>query len=421
MAGNTHSYGYIKNGKVYRNAFLDFPEREIGELREDEETTLKYFEDRFDLAVKKVEDLEQAIEASDNKGSYLMKLIHLRDYLANFDALGDFVPLFEKLDKQEVYLRELIASNRAKNLEIKRALLMEAHGLKESTDWQQATEAFKELKMKWIKTGSVGDEHQEVEEEFKETMDTFFGRKKAFFADRKKMLDSKAKPYRQIIDEVRGLARQEDMQAAAQRVKELQKEWKTLPDIPHKMRKSLWEELKKYTDQIFGKLKTQGHKQRLRSPEESLSAKKELLEKVQELGDRHDQEAADEVKKMQGEWKRAGRISREDAKLLNEKFFKACDMILEKYFLEKIARSKFKGFSDKEEKEQCRLKLNLLRDLLGRDEKELLAFQENLEKLNSSNNANAFNKMLANKLGMQTRKVVVKKQIMKELKEKLKG
>src|SRR5690606_7262899 len=103
-----HPYGYIKEGKVYLKGFLGQEDRLIGEVKEDEASTIKYFEVRFQTVKEKVEQLKKDIEENQNKGSFLMKLIHLRNSLMNYDALGDFVPLIEELNGLEITLEEII-------------------------------------------------------------------------------------------------------------------------------------------------------------------------------------------------------------------------------------------------------------------------------------------------------------------------
>ena len=109
-----HPYGYIKDGKVFLKGFLGKPDREIGEVKEDEASTISYFEARFEQVKEKVEKLKADIHENQNKGSFLMKLIHLRDSLYATDALGDFIPLIEELNQQETYLNEIIQANRTK-------------------------------------------------------------------------------------------------------------------------------------------------------------------------------------------------------------------------------------------------------------------------------------------------------------------
>src|SRR5690606_34747459 len=104
------------------------------------------------LTVKeKVETLKKDIEENQNKGSFLMKLIHLRDSLMHYDALGDFVPLIKELNQLENYLEEIIKANRRRNLEIKKGMILEAEALMTSTDWKKTAEEFKNLKLRWIK------------------------------------------------------------------------------------------------------------------------------------------------------------------------------------------------------------------------------------------------------------------------------
>ena len=70
-----HPYGYIKDNKVYLKGFLGQDDRVIGEVKEDEASTLNYFEARFEQLKEKVEKLKSDISENQNKGSFLMKLI----------------------------------------------------------------------------------------------------------------------------------------------------------------------------------------------------------------------------------------------------------------------------------------------------------------------------------------------------------
>ena len=69
-----HAFGYIQDGKVFLKGFLGRPDRVIGEVKGDEESTILYFETRFTQLEEKVASLKAAIEENQNKGSFLMKL-----------------------------------------------------------------------------------------------------------------------------------------------------------------------------------------------------------------------------------------------------------------------------------------------------------------------------------------------------------
>jgi hypothetical protein len=435
-------YGFIKDGKIYRNAFLDYPEREIGEVRESEESTIKYFEDRFQMAEKKVQTLEDSVEESDNKGSYLMKLIHMRTQLANFDALGDYVSLYERLDHIEAGLRDIIAKNRVKNLEIKRALLEEAAEYEYSTDWNPATDALQEIKNKWIRTGAVEKEYEdEVEQRFTEILDNFFQRRKAFFEDRKKMINDRIEAYRSIINQLRQLLRDEDRYAAREKVKSLQNEWKEIGKIPPKLYHRFFKDYKYLTSKFFRPQhrqqssyssssngpnrrfsRRQNYNSRPAPPtgaelEEVMEKKKELLSQAQALSLRDGEDVIEDVKRLKFLWKRTGMLPREVAGSITFEFNRACDMASEKSFLNRLARSKDPEFDYADEGHKISTKIHLLNNLIVRDERELDLFKENAEKF--STNSYQADRNLTIKLKAQQRKVAVKKALLEELTREL--
>jgi len=452
-------YGFIKEGKIYRNAFLEYPEREIGEVRESEESTIKYFEDRFAMAENKVHNLSKAVEESDNKGSYLMKLVHMREQLANFDALGDYIVLYDKLDELEEMLREIISKNRVKNLEIKRALIVEAEAFEHSTDWQEATDQLKEIKNKWIRTGAVEKEYEEeIEGRFTEVLDNFFQRRNQFFEDRKKMVGERIQKYYDIIYELRGLLRSDDRQAAKERVKQLQSDWRDIGKIPPKLYGKLFKDFRYLTGKVFKPQNRYGSGGGYRSPQggggyrsssprpsggggyrpsggtgssypprrrpdnrfepeynitEMLERKKELLSQATQLAEREGEDVVEDVKRLRFLWKRTGRLPRDVGGSISSDFTRACDMASEKSFLNRLVRSKNPDYDNIDSQEKINLKINLLSNLIVRDEKELDVYKENVEKF-SSNTYNV-DREVSIKLKAQQRKVEVKKALMEEL------
>lgn len=409
-------FGFIKDGKIFRSAFLDFPERKIGEVRGSEEETFQYFEQRFLLAATKVDALEKSIDEAENKGSYLMKLIHLKDKLIAFDALGDFETLFARLDKQEVYLRHIIAENRVKNLEIKQALLAEAEIYENSVDWKNAGEKLKEIKAKWIKTGNVEDEQQEaVEEKFKQLLDNFYQRRTSFFEDRKRMITDRISKYERLISQAKALLHENDKGAVVGKIKELQTKWKQLEPIPPKKRSQLWKVFQAVTANFFRELKNEKNRQ-WQNPETGLVRKKELVEKARELAASDGVNSIDEVKRLKHAWRSSGIIPKEMARELSIAFNKACDLAIEKGFLHHIISNKYGELAHKDEKEVIELKIEILNNLLARDEKELNMYLENVEKFNTSGR---IDKHLDEKIKLQRRKVSVKKELLEELKNSL--
>lgn len=428
-----HPFGFIREGKIYRNAFLTFPEREIGEVRESEASTIKYFEDRFTMAESKVAALEKAVEESENKGSYLMKLIHMRDHLANFDALGDYVSLFQRLDVLEETLRDIIAKNRVKNLEIKKALIAEAEPYEHSTDWNEASEKLTEIKNKWIKTGAVEEDYQEeTENRFQQILDTFYQRRKAFFNDRKQLVKDRIYKYRGLIFAAKRLQRSEDRFQAMEKAKKLQAEWREIGKIPSFRYNQLFKEFRHTIGQIFkpthrshrptqqtGSYSSGGFRRGQYQPSESfadaVARKKELIEQARKL--ENEENPVEAIKQLRLAWKNSGMAPREQAYELNDAFNKACDMANEKSFLNRLVKSKYSDFNSLSEREKISHKINLLQNLIIRDEKELELYKENVEKISAD--SRNLERHVDIKLRTQQRKVLVKKKLLRDLHDQL--
>ena len=412
-------FGYFKDGKIYLKGYLDFPDREIGEIKVDKESTRKYFEERFEIAKKKVETLEKKINEAENKGSYLMKLIHLRKFLSEFDAIGDFVPLFQKLDQLEAQLNEIIAINRVKNLEIKRALLAEAEMVKDMDDLKAATEKVKELKEKWIRTGSIEKDYQEeVEDKFKEILDYFYDRKKDAYEERQKQIQKNIAEYETLIKQAEELKDKNNVFHAIKEIKNIQQQWKTLGRIPVKEKNELWNKFKSIKDEIFNRRNKESKKRERRVPGKgNIEEKQKLLEKAISLQERNDNIAVNEIKKLQKMWNQSGKIYEKGSRELSEKFFQACDQVIEQNFLEKLAHGKSRNFEVKDASEKTKIKIKLLSDLINRDEKEIELYEENYQKFNPG--GHSINKLINSKLYAKKRKLVVKKKILIDLKQSL--
>ncbi|MGK7396253.1 MAG: DUF349 domain-containing protein [Candidatus Cyclobacteriaceae bacterium M3_2C_046] len=406
-----HKFGYFKGDKLFLKGYLDYQDRVIGEVRESEEQTMAYFENRFQLAVNKVETLEREIAEAENKGSYLMKLLHMRKYLSEFDAIGDFIPLFETLDKLEAQLKEIISINRVKNLEIKQALLEEAKQVMDNPNLNELQEQINEIKQKWIRTGSVSEENQFVEEGFKGILDEVAAKKKAFYERRNAAIQRKVDQYLKILEEAEALKNINPYQAS-QQIKKLQFQWKKLGMIPRPQKKELDYKFKGISYEIFNNLKKTQRPFRRVDMERNLIEREEIVKKVLSLRERYDERAVAEIKNLQYKWSKSGRVPQEKFHELSEKFFSSCDYVLEHNFIQNLARKKNQDFDKLSDIDQLKLKAKYLQDLISRDEKDVDVYEENSEKFNTGR---SFNKLINTKIDSKKRKLKVKKQLLTHL------
>lgn len=410
-----HPYGYIKNTRVYLRGFLGQADREIGEVKEDETSTLKYFEARFEQIKAKVEKLKNDIQENQNKGSFLMKLIHLRESLFESDALGDFVPLIEDLNQQEAFLNEIIQSNRSKNLEVKNSLIEEADSMKDDTDWKGTTEFFKELKLRWIKTGPVEKElHEEIEARFNDSVQTFFENRRHFFEGMALQAEENIKVYESLVLQAREAHDLPDSKMAFEISKKIQRQWKEAGKVPAEKRQPLWDEFSKLNNRIFSRYKRTLNPGPQMNPRELMRKIETLTEDIKRLVNvPTSYEVINKAKAIQEEWRKLPPRKPKEATLTARSFQFYSDIVFEKAFLEKLIHGKYPDFNEKTAAEQSQLKIALVKDLLYRDQSELETMQNNTD--NFRVQTEDFEIMMKKKLSGLKRKVDVKNYLLKQL------
>jgi hypothetical protein len=410
-----HAFGYIQDGKVFLKGFLGRPDRVIGEVKGDEASTLLYFETRFTQLEEKVARLKEAIQENENKGSFLMKLIHLKESLYSSDALGDFTQLITQLEEQESFLSEIIKGNRSKNLEIKRGLIQEAQAMQTSTDWKDTTEKFKELKLRWIKTGPVEKEvHEEIEEEFNQAVDFFFEQRQHFYDGLTLQAEENIKVYESLLEQARAAHDLPDAKMAFDISKRIQKEWKAAGKVPAERRQPIWDEFSKLNNRIFSRYKRTLNPGPEMHPREVLRKIEGMVEELKRLAHQAtSQEITLRAKAIQEDWKKLPMRKPKEANLPARSYQFFMDIIFEKAFLEKLAHSKYANFADKMLEEQNQIKSSILKDLLHRDQGELETMQNNSD--NFRVETADFEMMMKKKLSSLKRKIDVKNYVLKQL------
>lgn len=412
------TYGYIRDDKVYLKGYLDFEDREIGVVRESEEESLQYFVNRFDLAKKKIHDIKEAVEKTENKGSYLMKLIHMRTYLSQYNGLGDFESLLAIIDELELQINAYIAKNREKNTDIKTALLAEIEQIKDDTLWKETTEKIKAIKLNWIKTGSAHKEHEEtLNSQFNAAIEYFFEKRRAFFAEQIKISKERLANYRKLLEEVQFINRKGGGPPHKDRVKEIQQLWKTVGRIDGFRYKKVFPQFKKEMNIFFERLKKQESEDF--KPKTPPEIKRELFEEVEKILENQLDYGANigEIKRIQGQWKTLGRFPTMEDRSINLKFRIACNEIFETYFLERTAFQQHSDLKRKTPEDQLNIKIDLLAQSIQTDQEELNTFNEdNFYELSQPRNpANAH---LQQKKSNYINKLKTKQRILKKLQDK---
>ena len=129
----------------------------------------------------------------------------------------------------------------------------------------------------------------------------------------------------QLCEKMEALKALEDPEEIAKQVRELQQQWRQAADVPRAQGEALWRRFKAAHDEAWTRCEAHFAAQ-AEARAENLAKKIALCERAEALADSTNWiQTADEIKKLQAEWKTIGPVSRGQEKAIWERFRAACD------------------------------------------------------------------------------------------------
>ena len=418
LLADAQRFGYVEAGGVWLRPVLAQPARQIGQVKDTAEAALLYFAQRFGLLRTKVDNTLATMAASENKGSFLMKVLHLKEQLKTYEGLGNFEELHRQLVAAEQAMTVTVAQNREKNLATKLGFILEAEALRDSIEWVSASEKVKDLRQGWLKTGPIDKARaEELESRFQNAIQVFFDRRKAFQSDKKAMTNRVQARYLDLIQQAENLKNSDQFETVSRQLKQLQQAWREVNGtLPKKQASELWTRFRASNNHFFERLKTHIASQQAAgapgapaAPEVLLARKRALAERAEALMNVPPQEAINHAKALQAEWKQVGTVRGEESDRIWQRFMVACDKIFELSALEYHLRKRPDGAPlPTDPAERARFRASTLRTLLVDDNQELATLRDNLANLSPSPANDAFRLMLQTKVRSFERKIRTK-------------
>ena len=222
-----------------------------------------------------------------------------------------------------------------KNLEIKTHLCEAAEKLAEETDVVSAFHQLQKLHQEFRETGPVAKElREEIWARFK-AASTAVNRRHQQHFDALKETEQQNLDQKTVICEImEGIDYNELTSFAAwdnktQEVIALQNKWKTIGYAPQKMNVKIFERFRAACDIFFNK-KAEFFKTVKENMNANLEKKRALCEKAEALKDSTNWKAtADELVKLQKEWKTIGPVAKKHSDAIWKRFITACDYFFE--------------------------------------------------------------------------------------------
>ena len=226
-------------------------------------------------------------------------------------------------------LRDFADWQRWANLGIQEDLCRRMEALAETPvtdDAASIAHQFRELMNRWREAAQVPkDKGEELWKRFKKAHDAVFPRCEQYFEQRVAEREQNRVHKWTLVEEAERLATSTSWIKTAERITQLQAEWKMIGPAPRKEQKELWNRFRTACSSFFARRKAD-LAQRKQEWAANLEKKDALCARVEALADTDDQVAAiEEVRRAQAEWKTVGPVRRTRSELVWHRFRAACD------------------------------------------------------------------------------------------------
>jgi hypothetical protein len=129
----------------------------------------------------------------------------------------------------------------------------------------------------------------------------------------------------QLCEKMEALRDEQDADAIARRIHELQQQWRQAADVPRPQGEALWRRFKTAHDELWARCEAHFASQ-AEARTENLVKKTQLCERAEALAVSSNWvQTAEEIKALQAQWKAVGPVTRGQEKAIWERFRAACD------------------------------------------------------------------------------------------------
>lgn len=222
------------------------------------------------------------------------------------------------------------------NHETKTALCEKAEELlaEENTTinaWQKKSEELSELFKVWKTVGPAPKkQNEDIWARFKGTMDTFFAKKKEFFASLKDKQTENLERKINLCIEAEGLQESTEWKKATERFKKMQEEWKTIGPVPKRHADKIWKRFRAACDTFFSRKAE--HFGGLKEEETAnLAAKQAIIEEIKNFELKPSRaENMDAIKALQKRWIEIGHVPMKYKDSINTEYRNAVDALFDR-------------------------------------------------------------------------------------------
>lgn len=200
--------------------------------------------------------------------------------------------------------------------------------IKTATAWEAQTQQIIEMQKEWRTIGFAPQKmNVKIFERFRGACDRFFTEKAAFFKRLKEEQAQNLAKKTELCEKAEALKDSTDWKATADKLMQIQKEWKTIGAVPKKHSESLWQRFIGACDYFFEQKGKNTASQR-GEEKENLQKKEQVIEKLKALLESDEEEnKQDAVRELMREWNEIGFVPFKEKDIIYKAYHETVDQL----------------------------------------------------------------------------------------------
>jgi hypothetical protein len=207
-------------------------------------------------------------------------------------------------------------------------------------DWESKTQEVFALQNKWRTIGYAPQKmNAKIFERFRAACDEFFSRKAAFYKTVKENMAANLERKKALCAQAEALKDSTDWRETADKLAQLQKEWKTIGSVPRRHSDYVWKRFITACDYFFDQKNRASDSVRT-AEQENLIQKKDLLEKLNAIDaeGKTGDEVVEQVRALVKEWNSIGHVPFKEKDKMYRQYHDVIDSLFERLNLSSVQK-----------------------------------------------------------------------------------
>ncbi len=199
--------------------------------------------------------------------------------------------------------------------------------LKTYAQWEETTKLILAVQAEWKTIGFTPRKvNAEIFERFRQACDRFFQSKTAYFKASREKLSANLAAKNALIEKAEALKESTDWTNTTKKLVELQKEWKTVGPVAHKVSDAVWKRFNEACNYFFDR-KAEANAGQRKEEEANLELKKQVIAELEALIENAGDNMLQGVRDLQARWNEIGHVPYNKKEKMYRRYRDLCDKI----------------------------------------------------------------------------------------------